>query len=268
MLRDGAVEISVTQEGGADAARLHVTATGAHLGSRVEPAVRAAVERMLGLRVDLRGFYRRAAAHPRLRRLAEQFRGVKPPRFPTVFECLVNAFACQQLSLTVGIILLNRLTDRYGTAVEGPDGGARAFPGPGDLAAAHPAPLRRLGFSGQKTRAILSLARTVSAGGVDLERIDDLDDAAAVARLTELRGVGRWSAEYVLLRGLGRVRIFPVDDVGARNNVARWLTLRRSLDADGVARVLARWSPYAGLIYFHLLLDRLAAAGLLANNPD
>lgn len=243
-------------------------AAGARLGSRVEPVVRAAVERTLGLRIDLRGFYRRAAAHPRLRRLAERFRGLKPPRFPTVFECLLNAFACQQLSLTVGIILLNRLTERYGAAFEGQDGGAHAFPGPGDLAAAHPAPLRRLGFSGHKAQAILSLAKTVTAGRMDLERIDDLDDAAAVARLTELRGVGRWSAEYVLLRGLGRFRVFPVDDVGARNNVARWLALRRSLDADGVARVQARWSLYAGLIYFHLLLDRLAAAGLLAERSD
>lgn len=268
VLRGRPVEITVTQEGGADAARLRVTATGVRLGSRVEPLVRAAAERMLGLRVDLRGFYRRAAGHPRLRRLAERFRGLKPPRFPTVFECLVNAFACQQLSLTVGIILLNRLTEHYGQAFEGHDGGVHAFPEPGDLTAARPGALRRLGFSGHKAQAILGLAKAVAAGRVDLERIDDLDDAAAIAGLSELRGVGRWSAEYVLLRGLGRFRVFPVDDVGARNNLARWLALRRSLDADGVPRVLARWSPYSGLIYFHLLLDRLANAGLLAERPD
>lgn len=268
VLRDRPVEISVTQEGAPDSARLRVTATGVRLGPRAEPAVRAAAERMLGLHVDLRGFYERAAGHPKLKRLAERFRGVKPPRFPTVFECLVNAFACQQLSLTVGIILLNRLTERYGAAAGGQGGGARAFPQPGDLAVARPATLRRLGFSGHKTLAILSLAKAVAAGRIDLERIGDLEDVAAVARLSELRGVGRWSAEYVLLRGLGRFRVFPVDDVGARNNLARWLALRRSLDADGVLQVLARWSPYAGLIYFHLLLDRLAKAGLLAESSD
>jgi DNA-3-methyladenine glycosylase II len=75
--------------------------------------------------------------------------------------------------------------------------------------------------------------------------------------------VGRWTAEYVLLRGLGRVRVFPGDDVGARNNLRRWLRLRRTLDYEGVRRVLARWSGHAGLVYFHLLLDRLADAGYL-----
>jgi DNA-3-methyladenine glycosylase II len=268
MLDGRPVETSVVQEGAPDSARLRVAAAGSRLGASVEPAVRSAVERMLGLRVDLRGFYRRAAGHRRLRRLAERFRGVKPPRFPTVFESLINAFACQQLSLTVGIILLNRLTERYGTARASGGRAVHAFPEPADLAAARPGPLRRLGFSGHKAQAILGLATAAAAHRIDLECIDDLDDDAAVARLEELRGVGRWSAEYVLLRGLGRYRVFPVDDVGARNNVAKWLALRRTLDAEGVARVLARWSPYAGLIYFHLLLDRLAEAGLLGESAD
>jgi hypothetical protein len=79
------------------------------------------------------------------------------------------------------------------------------------------------------------------------------------------RGVGRWTAEYVLLRGLGRVHVFPGDDVGARNNLRRWLRLKRTLDYEGVRRVLARWSSHAGLVYFHLLLDRLAEAGYLGD---
>jgi len=267
VLSGRSVEISVTQEGDPDSARLRVVASGVCLGAPVKRAVRATVERMLGLRVDLHGFYRRAAGHRKLRRLAERFRGLKPPRFPTVFECLVNAVACQQLSLTVGIILLNRLADRYGAAFGRSDGEAHAFPRPSDLATARPASLRRLGFSGHKAHAVLGLAKVATAGRVDLERIEELDDIAAVAQLKELRGVGRWSAEYVLLRGLGRFHVFPVDDVGARNNLARWLALRRSLDADGVIRTLARWSPYAGLIYFHLLLDRLARTVRLDQTP-
>ena len=84
-----------------------------------------------------------------------------------------------------------------------------------------------------------------------------LPDDEAVNRLCELRGVGRWTAEYVLLRGLGRTHIFPGDDVGARKNLQRWLRLANSLDYQGVRRVLSRWGGYAGLVYFHLLLDRL-----------
>jgi DNA-3-methyladenine glycosylase II len=87
-------------------------------------------------------------------------------------------------------------------------------------------------------------------------------------RLVELRGVGRWSAEYVLLRGLGRTHVFPGDDVGARKNLQRWLRLTEPLDYQGVQRALSPWHRYAGLVYFHLLLDRLATAGDLVERPS
>ena len=94
-----------------------------------------------------------------------------------------------------------------------------------------------------------------------------LPDDEAVKYLCELRGVGRWSAEYVLLRGLGRTHVFPGDDVGARNNLQRWLRLAKPLNYERVRRVLARWDGYAGLIYFHLLLDRLTESGNLIETP-
>jgi DNA-3-methyladenine glycosylase II len=121
--------------------------------------------------------------------------------------------------------------------------------------------LQQLGFSSNKTRALIELASAIAMGRLDLERLERVDDQAAIARLLDIRGVGRWTAEYVLLRGLGRTNIFPGDDVGARNNLARWLKLRKPLDYGGVTRNLAKWRPYAGLIYFHLLLDRLSDAG-------
>ena len=86
-------------------------------------------------------------------------------------------------------------------------------------------------------------------------------DDDALDHLSRLRGVGRWTAEYVLLRGLGRMHIFPGDDFGARNNLLRWLGLTGPLDYEGVRRTLNPWIAYGGLIYFHLLLDRLAEAG-------
>ena len=56
---------------------------------------------------------------------------------------------------------------------------------------------------------------------------------------------------------------FPGDDVGARNNLARWLNLEPRLDSRAVAQAVSRWQPYAGMVCFHLLLDRLAAMGQL-----
>ena len=195
-------------------------------------------------------------------------RGLKPPRFPTVFEALVNAVACQQLSLAVGIQLLNRLADGHGRAASDDPDGPPAFPDPELLAGLRPDELKHLGFSLTKARSIVEAARAIVDGDLDLEALEQLDDAAVIERLTRLHGIGRWSAEYVLLRGLGRLNIFPGDDVGAHNKLKRLFQIETRLDYEAVRQLVARWDPYAGLVYFHLLLDSLAIAGLVDPEGD
>jgi DNA-3-methyladenine glycosylase II len=82
-----------------------------------------------------------------------------------------------------------------------------------------------------------------------------------VKRLCGLKGVGRWTAEYFLLRGVGRTHIFPADDVGAHNHLQRWLRLPEKLKYDEVHKELRRWKGYGGLVYFHLLLKSLNENG-------
>lgn len=261
-LGSGPVEIAVNQTGPPDTPRLHVAVTGEPAGPGTRTAVTSALERLLGLRVDLAEFAQFAARDDRIGPLARRFRGMKPPRFPTVFESVVNAIACQQITLTLGIRLLGRLAEAHGLTVSGGDApGAHAFPRPADLAKLKPEELRPLGFSRQKARAMIELAAAVSEGLLNLEALASESDETALDHLSRLRGVGRWTGEYVLLRGLGRLHIFPGDDVGARNNLVRWLGLTDPLTYDGVRRVLSPWRAYGGLIYFHLLLDRLAEAG-------
>src|SRR6185437_1269330 len=74
----------------------------------------AITQKMLGLAVDVQPFYELASRNQTLEQLTKQYVGVRPPRFPTVFEALINAVACQQVSLDVGILLLNRLSEKYG----------------------------------------------------------------------------------------------------------------------------------------------------------
>jgi DNA-3-methyladenine glycosylase II len=106
---------------------LDITATGEALSPSVRQSVTHTLERLLGIRKDLLKFYEFAHPYARLDELAMRFQGVKPPRFATVFEGLVNGIACQQLSLTVGIIFLNRLAERCGLAFSP---GIYAFPRP------------------------------------------------------------------------------------------------------------------------------------------
>lgn len=255
-------ELAIRQSGTAAAPRVIVTVTPALRTPSHRRQVVSLVDRLLGLRVDLSGWYRLARRDRRLSALAERFRGLKPPRFPTVFEALVNAIACQQLSLVVGLELLNRLAAVCrvkGASFEGHD----PFPAPRDVARNPAARYRAIGFSQQKASALLALARGVDSGAIDLESLAGETDDEARARLLRLRGVGRWTAEYVLLRGLGRLNVFPGDDVGARNRLASRLGRSTPLDYPGVSAIVEAWQPYAGLVYFHLLLDGLQESGAL-----
>lgn len=251
---DQPFEITVTQSG----AQLLVTVHGKALTEGIKNQVTAALERLLGIDIRLDGFHRMAERDATLKPVAEQFRGFKPPRLHSPFETLVNAIACQQLTLTMGIRLLNSLAERYGLAFKSSDGIFHAFPRPQDLANADIEELRAMKFSYQKARYITSLAQSIQLGDLNLDEINLLDDQSAVDRLCDLKGVGRWTAEYFLLRGLGRTHIFPADDVGARNHLQRWLGLPEKLNYEAVHQAIKPWKEYGGLVYFHLLLKSLS----------
>jgi DNA-3-methyladenine glycosylase II len=264
-INGGPVALSVTEHDAPGATQLSVLLAGRPIDQAVEVLARANLDRLLGLSVDLTGFAAIAERDPLLGPLARRMRGLKPPRFPSLFEALVNGVACQQLSLAVGIHLLNRLTAAHGRPVIQDPAGPRAFPDPDQLASLQPDELRRHGFSATKARTIVETARAIVAGGLDLECLEQLDDAEAIERLTRLRGIGRWTAEYVLLRGLGRLNIFPGDDVGAHNKLKRFFDIDTELGYESVKRLVARWHPYAGMVYFHLLLESLSDTGLVTD---
>jgi DNA-3-methyladenine glycosylase II len=165
-------EIEVTQIGPATRPHLQITATGCQLTRQRKRTLQTYVQRLLGTQIDLRGFYRIATQRAKLGELVRRFRGLKPPRFPSVFESLVNAFACQQVSLAVGMLLLSRLAERYGLIVEKNGVEAHAFPRPEDLASERPQALRRLGFSRQKARAISELSSAVAEGRFEIGEPD------------------------------------------------------------------------------------------------
>jgi DNA-3-methyladenine glycosylase II len=258
LLIDGEpLELAVTQLGGASTPRLEVVLAGRHVPRSAEAAARSALARLLGLDVDLSGFYTRAARDCLLNELAERYRGLKPPRFPSVFESLLNAVSCQQLSIEAGLTILSRLAATAGT----PIGHLHAFPEPTVVLGLPPSALRTFGFSERKAETILGLARAAAAGELELKRLEQLDDAAVIRALVRRPGIGRWSADYVLLRGLGRLHVFPQSDVGALNGLRSFLGSSGRQASPRAA--LVRWAPDAGLVYFHLLLRGLEQASEL-----
>ncbi len=263
---DGApILVEVTQEGSTQNPKLDVLVSGRTIDSeeRLKRTIAALLKKVLGTSEELQEFYSIARKNAKLNALANDFIGLKPPCFPSMFEALINAFACQQLSLTVGITLLNRLSENYGASIKDSGNSIHAFPIAENLADAKPAALRRLGFSSNKAHAITALAGSVLEKGLDLERLAKVNDQDAIDELRKITGVGRWSAEYILLRGLRRLTVFPGDDVGAQNNLQQFFSLERKPDYETIKRITRRWKPYGGFVYFHFLLQKLRVKGLL-----
>jgi DNA-3-methyladenine glycosylase II len=159
--------------------------------------------------------------------------------------------------------MMNRLAKRFGVVFNGGEMIQYAFPRPEDLKNASEAEIKDLGYSTGKARAIRELAQTFCERPADPVYLAKISNGQIVQYLTTLRGIGRWSAEYALLRGLGRLDIFPGDDVGARNNLTRLFHLAQKPDYEKIDQLTSRWRLYRGMIYFHLLLDTLRRKGML-----
>ncbi len=255
------IAVEVRQHGGAEAPRLLLRLRGAGADPALHARVHDALARLLGLDRDPAAFHALAARDRRLAPLAARYRGVRPPRFADLFEALANAIACQQVSLAAGLSVLGRLAaqlDAHADSV-----GPVAFPMPQTVLQTSAADLRAAGFSQQKARYLRAAAEAIVNGALREDVLTTLDDAALLTALSRLPGIKRWSAQYVALRGLGRLAVLPVDDIAAHKHLAAWLGLPTRLDAAGMQALATRWHPHAGMVYFHLLLQRLDAAGQL-----
>ncbi len=261
VIDESPVMIEAVQAGSEDVPILRVHLDSPSRRASLKQNVSRTLEHMLGLKLDLSPFYAMAERAPEIRALARRFRGVKPPRFPSLFEALANGIACQQLSLAVGITLLNRFADRFGMELTG----RHAFPDPRDVATAKENTIRKMGYSGNKTKALTGVARSIVRNELNPDEISSMENETDIlSRLEELPGVGPWTSTYVLLRGLGHLSVFPSGDIGARRNLSTVLSSRELLTFDRVRSLAAGWHPFGGFIYFHLLLNSLAERGLVA----
>ncbi len=132
MVNGKPIEAAVVQSGPSHRPFLTVSVAG-QPDFEVRKVLTELIIRVLGVRTNLEPFYELALGDRRLALLVEQFRGLKPPRFPSVFEALVNAIACQQLSLTVGVELLNRIAMHCGPTSSAAGVEQHAFPRAEDL---------------------------------------------------------------------------------------------------------------------------------------
>jgi DNA-3-methyladenine glycosylase II len=208
---------------------------------------------MLGTDVDLRRWYRHASEFPWLAKLARRLRGLKPPRYPELWESLCHAIIFQQLSITAGAAIMKRLVERFSTPIDYEGVQLYPFPRPRPIASTQERTLRSLGLSRMKASYLQEAACAVLEGTIGKDGIQGLSTPEAAAQLMALRGIGPSSASVVLLRGFGRLDAFPLRDTGVAASIALLSGDRRTR----VDAVLERLGTMRGMLYFHLLLGRM-----------
>ncbi len=217
----------------------------------------ALVGRMLGVDRDVTHFERAAATVPWLSPLALRMHGVKPPRYSTLWEAFVNVIAFQQLSLQAAIAIVRRLIMAFGRSLESDGVPLYTFPSAEEVLAADDSVLRATGLSAGKVATLRHAGEALTSGTLSERMLEELSSADAAALLQQIKGIGPWTATVILLRGLGRLDVFPMNDT----SVARNLALVAGPAPLDVASVLDALQPQQGMLYYHLLLARLEARG-------
>lgn len=238
--------------GGAADTRVIVAVPGAR-SPRVLAAAVAEARRICGADLDLEAFYRAAKEDPVLGELAPRLHGLRPTLMPEPFEMLVGAICAQQVNLTFAFALRAALVRRYGTVIRVGGETLYAFPEPAALARARVRELRRMKFSGRKAEYIIGLARRIDEGELDLVALSARTNEEIIEALTAVRGLGRWTAEWFLARGLGRGDVCPAGDLAVRKAFAHFYNRGRDLSDRAIRRRAARWGAHQNLAVHYLL---------------
>ena len=217
------------------------------------------VRQMLGVDRNLMDFDQSAAQIPWLAPLVERMRGVKPPRYPTLWEACANAIAFQQVSLRAASAVMQRLIVALGRRIEVNDLPMTlyAFPPAESLLSASDDFLRSTGLSANKVATLRRVAEGLASGSLDATMLDRRGSGDAAAILCGIKGIGPWTAAVILLRGLGRLDVFPANDTSVMSNIA----LVTGAAPFDVQSLLYDLGPQRGMLYFYLLLARLEARG-------
>lgn len=216
----------------------------------------AEVSEWFGLDEDLSGFYALAEKDPLLGKAVAQNRGLRIVGRTDLFEALTWAITGQQIALAFACQLKRRFVTAFGTKLEHDGETYWLFPEPARIAELPPEALTDLKLSRQKTEAILTTARLMADGTLTKARIREIGEEAGIEAaeqlLTAQRGVGPWTAHYVLLHCLRMPDAFPIGDAGLHNAVKKLQGLDRKPTRAELLRLAEAWTGWRACATFYL----------------
>lgn len=185
------------------------------------------------------------AKDKKLKKLIEQQEAYTLRRQKDVFHYLCASIISQQLSAKVAGTIHGRFLNLY----------ERRIPLPEEVLATPFETLRGIGLSNAKANYVHNVARFAVGEGIDHRRLRKMDNEEIIGYITQIKGVGRWTAEMMLMFGLGREDVFSMDDLGIQNAMIRLYKLDRTdkkAFRGELLRISQKWSPYRTYACMHL----------------
>lgn len=204
---------------------------------------------------DLRPLYEFMDSDPILKGVKNNNYGLKPGYYSTVYEGIIVAIVQQQISLKIASHMVSLIVRKYGDCVKIGDREFWEFPSPGELAEATVKGLRECKLSGRKAEYIRDFSRVVARGEFNPESLKGYDYEEIVEKLTSFRGMGRWTAESVIVTSIGLENVNPAGDLGARKAISHFYNDDKLMSEAEVREFTEPWGKYKGCITYYLIAE-------------
>lgn len=250
------VLMQVTSNANIEQPKLTVTLKAASpLTPRTRQGAQDILTYIFNLNFPLNNFYQESQGAAAMRHITQSLRGFKFPTTPTAFESLLDAIVEQQISIKVARTIEERLATKFGAPLTLDGETYYAFPTAPAIAAADINDIRSVGLSQRKAEYIQNAAQLIVAGQLDLEGMKTQPDAdKIITELDALKGIGVWTAELTILRGMQRWDVLPADDFGLRRVISTYCCGGKPIKAGEARAAAVAWGKWQGLAAFYLIL--------------
>ena len=252
------VFITVRSVGSVDAPELSVTIKPDNdLNKKDLLMARNMVKSIFNLDFKLKYFYEDMKEDKILSKLIPKLRGLNSPTTPTFFDSIVTSIIEQQISLKAAHSIETRMIKKYGEKLNLEGRTYFAFPTTEKLSKLKKEDLRECGLSFRKAEYVIGLSNCIEDDKIDLNECKNRSTPDVINELMKIRGIGRWTAELAVVRGLHRLVALPADDIGLRRVVAHYYNADKPISGDELREIAKRWGKWSGLAAFYLIVAEL-----------
>src|SRR5690625_1245674 len=222
------------------------------ISSEIKLEVSEYITQWFDLDRDIIPFYEMAENDPILQNLVKKYKGYRIIGIPDLFEAITWAIIGQQINLTFAYRLKRRLIEHFGEKIVWEGHEFWLFPQPEQIATLKVADLRELQFTNRKAEYIIDIATLMSNGEMSKETLREKEYHDLKKTLLHLRGVGNWTADYVMMRCFNRPEAMPIADVGLHRALQRQLGLDRKPTIEEITDLAKSWAGWESYATFYL----------------